>query len=41
MTEVMVNPSGILCRKIARKMIQPSQLETRKPAVIAMPSKNV
>jgi len=41
MTEATVNPSGILCRKMARKMIHPSQLETRKPEAMAMPSKNV
>ena len=40
-TEVTVKPSGILCRNTARKMTQPSQLEIRKPDVMAMPSKNV
>ena len=30
-TEATVNPSGILWRKTARKMIHPSQFETRKP----------
>ena len=40
-TELTVNPSGILCRKIARKISHPSQFETRKPEAIAMPSKNV
>ena len=40
-TEVIVKPSGILWRKMARKMIQPSQCEMRKPAVMAMPSKKV
>ena len=29
-TDETVKPSGILCRKIARKTIQPSQLETMK-----------
>ena len=41
MIDVTVKPSGILCRKTARKMIQPSQLETRKPEAIAIPSKKV
>ena len=41
MTDAMVNPSGILCRKMARKMTHPSQLETMKPEAIAMPSKKV
>ena len=40
-TEVTVKPSGILCRKTARKMTQPSHGEMRKPAVMAMPSKKV
>ena len=40
-TEVTVKPSGILCRKTARKMIQPNHGEIRKPAVMAMPSKKV
>ena len=40
-TDEMVNPSGILWRKTAMKMIQPSAGETRKPEAIAMPSKNV
>jgi len=40
-TDEMVNPSGILCRKTATKMIQPSAWETRNPEAIAMPSKNV
>ena len=40
-TDAMVKPSGILCRKTAMKMTQPSQLETMKPEAMAMPSKNV
>ena len=40
MTDDTVKPSGTLCRKMARKTIHPSQLETRKPDAIAMPSKN-
>jgi hypothetical protein len=41
MIEATVKPSGILCRKTARKMIQPSQLETMKPEAMAIPSKKV
>src|SRR5436853_3029565 len=40
-TEAAVKPSGILCRKTARKIIHPSQVETKKPEAIAIPSKNV
>ena len=40
-TDEMVNPSGILWRKTATKMIQPSACETRNPEAIAIPSKNV
>ena len=41
MTELTVKPSGILCRKIARKISHPSQFDTRNPDAMAMPSKNV
>src|SRR5437660_956749 len=41
MTDVTVEPSGILCRKTARKTIQPNQLETRNADAMAMPSKKV
>src|ERR1039457_4010721 len=40
-TDETVNPSGILCRKTATKIIQPSAGETRNPDAIAIPSKNV
>ena len=39
MTELTVKPSGILCRKIAKKMSHPSQFDTRNPDAIAIPSK--
>ena len=39
-TLAMVNPSGALCRKIARKISQPSELETTKPEPMATPSKS-
>ena len=41
MTDAIVNPSGILCRKMATKMTHPSQFETMNPEAIAMPSKKV
>jgi len=41
MMEEAVETSGTLCRITARKMIQPSQPEIKKPEAIAMPSKNV
>ena len=37
-TDAMVKPSGALCRKMARKISQPSQLETTKPEPMATPS---
>ena len=40
-TEATVKPSGILWRKMARKITQPSQLDTMKPEAMAIPSKNV
>ena len=40
-TEAMVNPSGTLCRKTARKIIQPNHTEIMKPEAMAMPSKKV
>src|SRR5947199_231454 len=39
--DAAVNPSGTLCKNTARKITQPSQLETRKPEAMAIPSKNV
>ena len=40
-TDAMVKPSGILCRKTAKKISHPSQSETMKPEAMAMPSKKV
>ena len=37
----IVKPSGILCRKTARKISRPTPGEIVKPAPIATPSKNV
>src|SRR6266403_2281933 len=40
-TDATVNPSGSLCRNTATKITAPSHVETKKPAAIATPSKNV
>src|ERR1700689_1331009 len=37
-TEATVKPSGSLCRRMAIKMIQPSQEERTKPDAMATPS---
>src|SRR3984957_5171744 len=39
--DATVNPSGSLWRNIARKITNPSEVETRRPDAIATPSKNV
>src|SRR5713101_6400196 len=36
-----VKPSGSLCKNTATKITAPSHVETRNPAAIATPSKNV
>jgi hypothetical protein len=40
-TLATVKPSGILCRKMAKKSTQPSQFESAKPEPMATPSKKV